>query len=97
MTESGEQRRQVCQAAIGEALKKLGRPDITVDRDIEYWRDLFAGYEDSRVRVVLSVPESVNASGQVIHVINVPPYQDWSSQVITTVVGFVVAWAQELA
>jgi hypothetical protein len=97
LTISGEQRRQIGQRAIDEAMRKLGRPDIVVASDIKYVPDFSRGFDDARVRVELNVPVSVDPSGKVALVITVPAFQDWGQRVIETVVGFVVAWAQELA
>lgn len=97
LTVSGEQRRQICQAAIDQALEKLGRSDIRVAADIQYVPDYSRGFEDSKVRVELNVPASVHPSLKTAHVITVPPFQDWSEAVINTVVAFVAHWAASLS
>jgi len=95
LTVSGEQRRQICQAAIDEALVKIERADISVATDIRYTSDPSRGFEDSKVRVELNVPVGINPAGVEALILNVPPFQDWSEQVITTVINFVVAWARQ--
>jgi len=97
LTESGEQRRRICQEAIDDALEKVGRSDISVAAEIQYVPDYSRGFRDSKVRVELVVPAEVHPSLRTALVITVPPFQDWSEQVIKTVLGFVANWAAGLS
>lgn len=96
LTESGEQRRQICQRAIDEAMRKLGKA-ITVEGDIQYVPDYDRGFPDSKVRVDLNVPVSVDPSGRTALTMTVPIQQDWSEMVIRVVLNYVIAWATENA
>ena len=96
LTVSGEQRRQICQGSIDEAMQKMGKP-YRVQGDIQYVPDYSRGALDSQVRVELTVPVEIDPSGQTALTMTVPMHQDWSDGVIRTVLAFVIDWASKQA
>ena len=96
LTESGEQRRQICERAIDEAMQRMGKPFRLIP-SIHYVPDHSRGFQDSIVRVELTVPVEVHPSGKTAFQVTVPAYQDWGDSVIRTVLAFVVDWASKQA
>jgi hypothetical protein len=94
LTESGEQRRQICERAIDEAMRKMDKPFRLIP-PIGYVPDYSRGFQDSIVKVELTVPVEVDSSGKAGFQVTVPAFQDWGDAVIRTVLAFTVDWASK--
>jgi len=97
---SDEQRRQLLVELLQKMLNQAGWADVVVTK-VAYnpLHEIGASQEISRcsqVRIEMTVPAFVDATGRVVVKMNVPPSGDWGLEIIRRVLLFMQRWVENL-
>lgn len=97
---SDEQRRQLLQEFIQKMFNQSGWEDITVTKlgygQLDTLANSAAIARYSQIRIELTVPVFVDATGKTVVKMNVPPTGDWGLIVLQRVLAFMQRWIENL-
>lgn len=88
---TGQQRREALEEMIPRLLEKAGIPGTKLIERITYLPDRFTGATVSKVRFKVAIPGAPDE----LFIFNVPPFGDWSREVMIVVLDYLWAWAHE--